>query len=104
MKIASGQNLGSKKYFDFGLKTVVLPLFSTRDFIGEDMGFAWNVMKEKQVTQAAVTYAYHAYLETLLNYGPSTKDSQLTAALYYKDTGEKMDVADPTVAGGNRDL
>jgi hypothetical protein len=67
LKIASGQNLGSKKYFDFGLKTVVLPLFSTRDFIG-DMGFAWNAMKEKQVTQAAVTYAYHAYLETLLNY------------------------------------
>ena len=29
------------------------------------------------------------------------KDSQLTAALYYKDTAGKMDVADPTVAGGN---
>jgi hypothetical protein len=35
-----------------------------------------------------------AYLETLLNYGPSAKDSQLTAALYYKDTAGKMDVAD----------
>ena len=43
MKRASSQNLGSKKYFDFGLKTVVLPLFSTRDFIG-DMGFAWSNM------------------------------------------------------------
>ncbi|CAB3990567.1 uncharacterized transposon-derived [Paramuricea clavata] len=58
-------------------------------------------LKGKQVTQATGTYAYRAYLETLLNYGPSAKDSQLTAALYYKDTAGKMDVADPTVVGGN---
>ena len=58
-------------------------------------------LKGKQVTQATGTYAYRAYLETLLNYGPSAKDSQLTAALYYKDTAGKMDIADPTVAGGN---
>jgi hypothetical protein len=29
------------------------------------------------------------------------KDSQLTAALYYKDTAGKMDIPDPTVAAGN---
>jgi hypothetical protein len=58
-------------------------------------------LKGKQVTQATGTYAYRAYLETLLNYGPSAKDSQLTAALYYKDTAGKMDIVDPTVAGGN---
>ena len=58
-------------------------------------------LKGKQVTQATGTYAYRAYLETLLNYGPSAKDSQLTAALYYKDTAGKMDIADPTVAGSN---
>ena len=58
-------------------------------------------LKEKQVTQATGTYTYCAYLETLLNDGPSAKDSPLTAALHYKDTAEKMDVADPTVAGGN---
>ena len=58
-------------------------------------------LKGKQVTQATGTYAYRAYLETLLNYGPSAKDSQLTAALYYKDTAGKMDIADPTVAGDN---
>jgi hypothetical protein len=58
-------------------------------------------LKGKQVTQATGTYAYRAYLETLLNYGPSAKDSQLTSALYYKDTAGKMDIADPTVAGGN---
>ena len=29
--------------------------------------------KEKQGTQATGTYSYHAYLETLLNYGPAAK-------------------------------
>ena len=63
-------------------------------------------LKEKQVTQATGTYAYRAYLETLLNYGPSAKDSQLTAALFYKDTACTMDVANPTTAGyaGNAGL
>ena len=35
-------------------------------------------LKEKQVTQATGTYAYRAYLETLLNYGPAAKESQFT--------------------------
>ena len=63
-------------------------------------------LKEKQVTQATGTYAYRAYLETLLNYGASAKDSQLTAALFYKDTAGTMDVANPTTAGdaGNAGL
>ena len=38
-------------------------------------------LKEKQVTQATGTYAYRAYLETLLNYGPAAKKSQLTASI-----------------------
>ena len=58
-------------------------------------------LKEKQVTQAMGTYSYRSYLETLLNYGPSAKESQLTAALFYKDTAGKMDVADPTLAVAN---
>jgi hypothetical protein len=63
-------------------------------------------LKGKQVTQATGNYANRAYLETLLNYDPSAKDSQLTAALYYKDTAGKMDFADPTTAGaaGNAGL
>ena len=63
-------------------------------------------LKEKQVTQATGTYAYRAYLETLLNYGPSVKDSQLTAAMFYKDTAGTMDIANPTTAGdaGNAGL
>ena len=46
----------------------------------------------KQVTPAMGTYAYRAYIETLLNYDVSAKKSQLTSALYYKDTATKMDV------------
>ncbi|XP_028393189.1 uncharacterized protein F54H12.2-like [Dendronephthya gigantea] len=61
-------------------------------------------LKEKQVTQATGTYSYRAYLETLLNYGPAAKQSQLTAALFYKDTAGKMAVADPTAADGNLGL
>ena len=50
------------------------------------------------MTQATGTYANRAYLETLLNYGPAAKESQLMAAMFYKDTAGKMDVADPTIA------
>ena len=53
------------------------------------------------MTQATGTYAYRAYLETLLNYGPAAKESQLTAAMFYKDTAGKMDAADPTLAANN---
>ena len=61
-------------------------------------------LKEKQVTQATGTYAYRAYLETLLNYGPAAEESQLTAAMFYKDTAGKMDVADPTLAATNANM
>ena len=57
-------------------------------------------LKEKQVTQSLDTYAYRAYLETLLNYGPSAKESQLTSALFYKDTAGNMDTANPLAADG----
>ena len=61
-------------------------------------------LKGKLVTQATGTYPYRAYLGTLLNYGPSAKQSQLTAALFYKDTAGQMDNADPTHASPNRGL
>ena len=62
------------------------------------------LLKEKQVTQATGTYAYRACLETLLNYGPAAKRSELTAALFYKDTAGKMDVSNPTLAAANANL
>ena len=61
-------------------------------------------LKGKQVTQATGTYAYRAYLETLLNYGPAAKRSQLTAAMFYKDTSTKMYTADPTLAGNHANV
>ena len=61
-------------------------------------------LKQKQVTQATGTYAYRAYLETLLNYGPAAKRSQLTAAMFYKYTAGKMDVANPLLAAANANL
>ena len=45
----------------------------------------------KQVTPAMGTYPYRAYLETLLNYDVSAKESQLTSAMYYKDTAGEME-------------
>ena len=47
----------------------------------------------KQVTPAMGTYAYRAYLETLLNYDVSAKESQLSSAMYYKDTAGQMEEA-----------
>ena len=47
----------------------------------------------KQVTPAMGTYAYRSYLETLLNYDVSAKESQLSSAMYYKDTAGEMDEA-----------
>jgi len=48
-----------------------------------------------QITNSTNTYPYRAYLENLLTYGPSAKDSQLTAALFYKDEAGKMDKCNP---------
>ena len=45
----------------------------------------------KQVTPAMGTYAYRSYIETLLNYDVSAKKSQLSSAMYYKDTAGKME-------------
>ena len=45
----------------------------------------------KQVTPAMGTYAYRSYLETLLNYDVSAKQSQFSSALYYKDTAGQME-------------
>ena len=45
----------------------------------------------KQVTPAMGTYTYRSYIETLLNYDVSAKESQFSSAMYFKDTAGKMD-------------
>ena len=43
------------------------------------------------VTSSSNTYAYRAYIETLLSYGPEAKSTQLTNQLWCKDTSDRMD-------------
>ena len=51
------------------------------------------------VSESNNNYAYRAYIETLLSYGPAAKTSQLTAALWYKDTSGKMEAIDDANVG-----
>lgn len=46
---------------------------------------------QKPVSPPNNAYAYRAYIETLLNYGPAAKKSHLTSVLWYDDTAGKMD-------------
>ena len=43
------------------------------------------------ITPSTNTYPYRAMLETLLSYGMDSKTSQMTSALFYKDTASAMD-------------
>ena len=52
-------------------------------------------LNDVQVSQTAGTYVYRAYIESLINYGPQAKTSQIKAALYYKDTAGDMDRPNP---------
>ena len=50
------------------------------------------------VTQSSNTYAYRAYVETLLTYGLGAKSTQLTNQLWYKDMANRMSTVE--LAGG----
>ena len=68
-----------------GINLFLHSLFQQVDVSQNDVKFS----------QSAGTYAYRAYIESLLSYGPQAKTSQLTAALYYKDTAGNMDRPNP---------
>eukprot|EP00057_Strongylocentrotus_purpuratus_P003423 XP_003726621.1 PREDICTED: uncharacterized protein F54H12.2-like [Strongylocentrotus purpuratus] len=53
------------------------------------------MLNDRLITPSTNTYAYRAALETLLTYGPEAKESQLTSALFYKDTPGHMDDGNP---------
>ena len=59
-------------------------------------------LNEVQVSQSAGTYAYRAYIESLLSYGPQAKISELTAASYYKDTAGNMNRPNPNHVSARR--
>ena len=46
------------------------------------------------VTSSSNTYAYRAYIETLLSYGPDAKSTQLTNQLWYKDKASRMNAVE----------
>ena len=70
------------------INLVMQSLFSEVDF----------KLNDTLISSTNNTYAYRAYLETLLSYGPPAKSSQLTAGLFYKDTESNFDAGDPTDA------
>ena len=54
---------------------------------------------QKSVSSSSNAYAYRAYIEILLNYGPIAKTSHLTSVLWYGDTAGKMDNGEDANAG-----
>ncbi|XP_033218155.1 uncharacterized protein F54H12.2-like [Belonocnema kinseyi] len=52
---------------------------------------------QKVVSPPSNSYAYRAYIETLLNAGPAPKNNHLTTSLWYNDTPAKMDDFDDNV-------
>ena len=46
------------------------------------------------MTRSTNTYAYCAYIETLLSYGTDAKVTQLTGQLWHKDTATHMDAVE----------
>jgi hypothetical protein len=52
-------------------------------------------LNDVAISNSSSTYPYRAYLETLLSYGTTAKQSQLTSSVYYKDTPGSMEDANP---------
>ena len=48
------------------------------------------------ITTGSNLYPYRAYLETLLSYGEGAKETQLAAAMFYKDTAGKFNTTSGT--------
>lgn len=58
-------------------------------------------LNQKLISPPNNTYAYRAYIETLLNYGRDAKKSHLTCGLWHDDTAYRMDTCDDGNAGFN---
>ncbi|KAL9973271.1 hypothetical protein ACROYT_G019701 [Oculina patagonica] len=61
-------------------------------------------LNERLISPSTNTYPYRAMIETLLNYGEDAKSSQLSMAMFYKDTPGKMDEADPVAEDADANL
>lgn len=56
-------------------------------------------LNQKLISPPNNTYAYRAYMENLLNYGPAAKQTHLTCGLWYEDTAKYMDTVDANNKG-----
>ncbi|XP_045450979.1 uncharacterized protein F54H12.2-like [Melitaea cinxia] len=56
-------------------------------------------LNQKLVSPPNNTYAYRAYIKTLLNYSSEAKQSHLTCSLWYEDTAGKMDSTEEKNSG-----
>jgi hypothetical protein len=57
-------------------------------------------LNDTLVSSTNNTYAYRAYLENLLSFGPAAKHSQLTSEMFYKDSSAGIDESNPHVVNG----
>ena len=74
---------------DIDNNDVVAPINLTLHSMFSEMELKLN---DTLVSSLDSTYAYRAYLETLLSYSTEAKKSQLTASMYYKDTAGSLDI------------
>ena len=58
----------------------------------------------KMVSSSSNTYAYRAYIESLLSFGKACKETFLTNSLWYKDTAGHMDSLENVNAGAKKRL
>ncbi|XP_063960304.1 uncharacterized protein F54H12.2-like [Lytechinus pictus] len=58
-------------------------------------------LNDRVITPSTPTYPYRAMIESLLQYGTEAKESQLTSALFFKDTPGHMDQANPLEPGND---
>lgn len=109
-----------EEYIDFANSQLYLKVKLTRadgadmdddDVVGPVNNFLHSLFSQVDVSlngtlvsSSTNTYAYRAYIETLLSYGPAAKQSQLTSALYYKDTAGQMDATNPGADNTNDGL
>lgn len=61
-------------------------------------------LNQKLISPPNNTYAYRAYMENLLNYGPAAKKTHLTCGLWYEDTPGFMDTVDANNKGFQKRL
>ena len=58
-------------------------------------------LNERLISASTNTHPYRAMIETLFNYGGDAKSSQLSMAMFSKDSPGKMDVVDIVADGAD---